>query len=827
MDYYDILGVDRGADEKEVKRAYKKLVKKYHPDANPGDKDAAKKFRKITEAYAALSDPEQKAKYDRTEQWKSEEQASRKEDPDQKAKVYQFRSKKQQGVLRLIRPAILTVFLLVLSVLAIRGGGEFPGGEPQVRYWLDNLVEWIGKYKGAAAIVLSLLSGLYMYIRLPGGKFRMVFTAVFTALIPYFAFLSVEAYNRGFWHVGASLSYEIAKPFSSMMILNLLLYYLFFLFWAFLLGSVSAGYCTANSILLGIAIVNYYVVQFRGSPLVPWDFLSLRTAGNVAGNFEYHIYWQMLLATFCFVFLLLTSGKLRLRIRMLLIRLTGIAVCGAALVFLTVSLQSDASKEMWGIDTTLFTPNVRYTKNGFWPAYLSNLSFLNVKKPEGYSPARAEEIADGAQAAYEAESGEKSGSAAAAETGADGAAGTERLPNIIVIMNEAFSDLKAIGDFETSEDYMPFFRSVMDEYTSGNLLVSVKGGNTANTEYEFLSGDTTAFLPAGSVVYQQYIPDELPTLASYLRSLGYRTVAMHPYIASGWERDRVYPLMGFDEFFDQGEFAGAEKIRNYVSDRGAYERVLQELEYNEGGQPLFCFLVTMQNHSGYTPKNTDNGFREEIYLTDAAAQTGSVVACERYLTLIKKSDEAYEYLLDEMDKRVDEPTVIVTFGDHEPGDYITQVIDNLVGNDVFKTASDNSGAKEDGSEESAEDIAKHYQVPFFIWNNFGVEKDAETTWMSPNYLGAYVLQESGVPLSPYQEFLLQLQKQIPASAAGLYMDAGGTFHSWVEDGQDQEDKTALNDYHILAYNHLIDASNRIEEIFASPAGADAELKETE
>ena len=213
MDYYEILGVGKDANEKEIKRAYKKLVKKYHPDANPGDKDAAKKFRKVTEAYAALSDPDQKAKYDRTEQWKSEEQAGRKEDPDQKAKVYQFRSKKQQDVLRLIRPAIMIVLMLVLSVLAIRGGGEFPGSKPQVRYWLDNLVEWVGKYKGAAAIVLSLLSGLYMYIRLPGGKFRMVFTAVFTALIPYLAFLSVEAYNRGFWHVGAPVSYEILPVF--------------------------------------------------------------------------------------------------------------------------------------------------------------------------------------------------------------------------------------------------------------------------------------------------------------------------------------------------------------------------------------------------------------------------------------------------------------------------------------------------------------------------------------------------------------------------------------------------------------------------------------
>ena len=101
-------------------------------------------------------------------------------------------------------------------------------------------------------------------------------------------------------------------------------------------------------------------------------------------------------------------------------------------------------------------------------------------------------------------------------------------PNIIVIMNEAFSDLSVIGNFETSEDYMPFFHSMMDQYTGGHLMVSVKGGNTANTEYEFLSGDSMAFLPQGSVVYQQYISSKIPTLASYLGSLGYSTEGLHP-----------------------------------------------------------------------------------------------------------------------------------------------------------------------------------------------------------------------------------------------------------------------------------------------------------
>lgn len=63
-DYYEVLGLQKGAGEDDIKKAYRKLAKQYHPDLNPGDKTAEAKFKEVNEAYSVLSDPEKKQRYD-------------------------------------------------------------------------------------------------------------------------------------------------------------------------------------------------------------------------------------------------------------------------------------------------------------------------------------------------------------------------------------------------------------------------------------------------------------------------------------------------------------------------------------------------------------------------------------------------------------------------------------------------------------------------------------------------------------------------------------------------------------------------------------------
>ena len=422
-------------------------------------------------------------------------------------------------------------------------------------------------------------------------------------------------------------------------------------------------------------------------------------------------------------------------------------------------LHQDSTVTRFKLYDKLFTPTVMSKRDGTAVAFLMELEYLTIDKPAHYSVKKAEELL----APYQEDIISK----------------PQSTPNIIVIMNEAFSDLSILGDFETNEDYMPFVHSLMKEGTdntiSGNLNVSVLGGNTANTEFEFLTGNTMAFLPQGSVAYQQYVRGEMPTLVSQLRGYGYKTVAMHPYNSTGWNRNTVYPSFGFSESLFIKDWTNPEKIRKYVSDKACYDKIIEQYEEKEENKPLFVFNVTMQNHSSYS-EEFDN-FKPDI----TVAGTNSKVL-PNYLSLMKISDKAIEELIGYFSEE-DEDTMIVFFGDHQPTDSVAAPVWKLNG--------------KSSSTLTFEEEALRYKVPFFIWANFDINEEANVE-TSPNFLGNRVLEEAGIPLSDYRSFLADLEKKYPVISSIRVEDATGTSSEITEVQKD------LNDYAILQYYYLLD-----------------------
>ncbi len=589
-------------------------------------------------------------------------------------------------------------------------------------------------------------------------------------LLPVLTLICLEFYTHVPW--------DLSVP---IFFLNLGFYYLLFALFTFLFGSASAGYAAAPLLPMLFGLANYFVVDFRSAPIVPWDFYSIRTAASVAGNFEYKITGKLAGVVLGFVLICLIGSRIGLKVKDLRVRLLCLVLSAAGMFGYIKYVGTDAAVETFGLDTTLFTPNVLYRNNGIAAGFLGNLKFLMVQQPDGYSPEAAEEEAK-TTLAQETETVQKT-----AQKGTD-----EELPNVVVIMNEAFSDLGVFGDFETDFDYMPFIHSLQENTVKGNCYVSVKGGNTANSEYEFLTGDTMAFLPAGSVPYQQYIKGDMPTLASYLKNLGYQTVAIHPYNASGWARNKVYPWFGFDRALFRNDFINPLLIRNYISDNSAFNKIIQLFEEKPEGENLFAFEVTMQNHGGYS-KDVE-GFEETIHLTELKNKTTQVRAAEKYLTLMLESDRAFEMLVNYF-RETDEKTIVLMFGDHQPSDYVTNVIFRLLGID---------------RETSDEGYFNNYIVPFVMWANYDIEEE-EVDAVSVNYLSSLLFEKAGIPLTGYQTYLKELRTQIPAITANMVMTGDGTRYRFNE-GEELV-KEQLNAYNILTYNHLSDVKHRIEGFY--------------
>lgn len=593
---------------------------------------------------------------------------------------------------------------------------------------------------------------------------------VLMMILPVLTLCCTEFYTHVPW--------DLSVP---IFILNLAFYYLLYGVCIFLMGSSAKGYVLGTCIPMLFGLADYFVRDFRSSPIVPWDLYSLRTAASVAGNYEFEITAGLVIVVLGFLVIMFIGSRTSFKLPNWKIRLAGFLLSVLCMCGYVKGIGTVQAIEIFGLDTTLFTPNVLYRNNGLMGGFLGILKYLKVEKPDGYSPQKAQETA----AQYE----DDAIAADAAETE------LTELPNIIVIMNEAFSDLSVFGDFETDSDYMPFIHSLKENAVKGNAYVSVKGGNTANSEYEFLTGDSMAFMPAGSVPYQQYVKDEIPGLTSYLKELGYQTNAIHPFLASGWSRDKVYPLLGFDDLTFKKDFESPKLIRDYISDSSAFERIIEQYEAKAEGEKIFTFEVTMQNHGGYS--RDVEGFEESVHLTELKDKTTSVRAAEKYLTLISESDKAFEELVNYFEKQ-DEDTIILMFGDHQPSDYITNTILRLLGLD---------------RETSDEVYYDNYIVPFVMWSNYDMEEET-VDGISLNYLGGLLLEKAGIPLTAYQRFLEDMREELPVVTANMIMTADGRRYRYDEGAKLQED--ILKRYQIMVYNHLADGKNRVEGFFDTP-----------
>ena len=557
--------------------------------------------------------------------------------------------------------------------------------------------------------------------------------------------------GSGIFFITAIISHNLDTISIPYVCGNIFIYISFIFIFYMLIRRIAVAVSIVAVISCIFASANYFVDLFRGTPITPGDFLSAGTAATVFTNYKYEIPWEIALAIWLTFMLIFASFYLFGRKKAYSEYVLCYAFPSSILLgFIWGGNFYTPSLNLWDLNSNI-------EQYGLAMSFISNLREMHIAQPYGYSAKDS-----GEYLSTFVESSEDD---------------PEFCPNIIAIMNESFSDISIFSDQLNNSEFLSYFYSLQDNVVRGNMLVYPLGGGTANTEYEFLTGNSMSFL-SGTVPYQQFVlRDGTYSIAQVLKHRGYHTIGIHPYDKKGYSRYKVYPLLGFDEFLDIDSFNSPELVRGiYPSDHSSYEKVIEQYEQNKAsGEPLFIFNVTMQNHSGYeTDAFGDNVIR-------VPGHEGEYPKAEEYLTLIKKSDEALPTLINYFSS-VEEPTILVFFGDHQPA-LEDEFYETMIGKPF--------------SEWTLEEWEQQYTVPFLIWANFDIPTEMNV-FTSANYLSEILFETAGMKLTPYQSFLKYVQAQVPAINGHGFLDSEGIWHP------NSEVPPILNEYWHLQYRNMFD-----------------------
>lgn len=624
---------------------------------------------------------------------------------------------------------------------------------------------------GCVLAIVSLVSCIWIAGSLKAGIF---FAAAFLLTAPFSFRMEFSPKLTALLYGGLTVCFAAATLFMSQLAVDQLVIQL--PIWQILLGillclipilliyAISLSYrlsvLIASLALLLLTTVNTYVYLFRGNELTLSDFLSVGTAVNVVTAYSVVVPKNLLFAWLFFALTMLFLygiPKLQTPRHRLYTRLAG---AGSTLICILL---------LWSASGTLTAYNWQNsgsTNNGFLLNFTLQLRTAFVTEPEGYDPSKLDELA------------KQYGSEALPDGG---------YPDVIVIMNESFADLSVLGsEPATNTELLPYIRSLKENTVRGYALSSVLGGKTPNSEYEFLTGNTTAFLPTGSIPFQQYIDFEHHSIASVLANMGYATLATHPNEGDNWMRDRVWERLGFDRSTFIEDYPQKDTPRGYVSDAEMYSRLIEYYEqYTKNGN-LFLFGVTMQNHSPYDFEDYTSSVKLEGY-------AGDYPDVEQYLTTVNASDAALERLITYFEQS-ERPVVLLMFGDHLPN-LSKAFYEELHG----------------GPFDSIEEQMRQYQVPFLIWANYDIEERfVECTSLS--YLSNYLYEAAGIPLPAYNRFLADMEREIPRLNAFYYYSAKEQAYLPFE-RRIGGIKALLSTYEQLQYNSLFDPKHRNEIFF--------------
>lgn len=318
--------------------------------------------------------------------------------------------------------------------------------------------------------------------------------------------------------------------------------------------------------------------------------------------------------------------------------------------------------------------------------------------------------------------------------------GQVKTPNVIYIQLESFFDPKGLNGISFSEDPVPTFTKLKEEYPSGYLQVPALGAGTANTEFEVLSGIKSSYFGAGEYPYKttvNKVPSE--TICSVFKNHGYGAYAIHNNRGSFYDRINVYDQMGFDSFISLEYMYNVEYTSTgWAKDATLVDDIMKCLEDTEHQD--FVYTISVQGHGKY-PVGSDTC---EDHIQIEYENQEMFEPMHYYVNQIYEMDLMIADLIDRLDS-YGEDYVLVLYGDHLPTLDITD--EQLKDSNVFQTE-------------------------YIIVNNIGIEDEDENLYSYE--LSTKVLENLNMPMGYAHE-------------AQVY----------YEDSQELEDKLCLIAYDML------------------------------
>lgn len=543
-----------------------------------------------------------------------------------------------------------------------------------------------------------------------------------------------------------------------------------------LIGSLFPSLALTTALLSLFSLISYFKTKLIGEPFFPWDIILNQEGMNIAPLVTGR---SAIIRIGAVVVVVAALIALRFLLRRYSIawysRIAFFAVAAAVLV--SFGLQSSWTTKMQykaGVAQIIWNQQENYANNGQLLAFTLNIKHSIITKPAGYGETAISSIAE--NIASHRETAAAANQTAAFKTLPDG-----KQPNVIFIMNEAFWDPTLLPNVTFKEDPIPTVHQLQKEHTTPDYMLSPQfGGGTSNVEFEVLTGFSTSFLPSGSVPYQQYISQPIPSLASFFESKGYKSLAVHSYEGWFWNRNNVYKWMGFEGFKSITHFVEPEYKGAFISDEEVTRSIIREVEKSE--EPVFIYAVTMQNHGPY---NDDRYGEAKIEfdgdLTDEAKQI-----LNTYTLGARDADASLRSLIEHFEES-GEPTFIVFYGDHLP----------MLGYDfdVYKQG----GFIESSLMEnwSLEELQRMRSVPLVTWSNFPAEGEAGNV-ISSSFLGAYVLDALAMEPPGQFAFNSELYRTLPGLLRNLVVDQDNNLSQSVA----EDYRAKVEDYRLLQYDML-------------------------